>query len=128
VEVKARRGKDHAWAARLHRNMRADLGNWNGFFLLITPQHTYLWRGHASADGSEPEADAVIDTSDLLPQDVSGEALSDGQALELLVSAWLSSLLATDSVGDVPEPAHRFLQETGLFDALRGGALEFEAA
>jgi hypothetical protein len=128
VEVKARRGLDRRWATQLHRNLQA-----HGFtadaryFLLVTPDETYLWSERPST-GQATSPDAVVPTESLLDPDLLSAASTDGQALELLVSAWISSLIGAPAASDVPAAARRIVVDSGLFEALRDGAVLTEAA
>ncbi len=52
VEVKNKLGTSAEWAAKLRRNLLAHGGFYGGsFFLLVTPDRVYLWKGA----GAEPD-------------------------------------------------------------------------
>ena len=129
VEVKAVRGKDRQWAAQLRGSLVA-----HGFiqparyFLLVTPEMSYLWDESVETANSERPPDVVVATADLIGEDRLGDVHWDGRALELLASSWLASITDAAALEDLPEGGRRFLEESGLDRALRGGVVEFQAA
>lgn len=128
VEVKARRGRQRDWATQLHRNLKAH-GTTGPvrYFLLVTPDEAYLWDEGREADESG-FPDATAPTADLLDARLLDTAARDGQALELLVSAWVQSLVAATSSAGLPASARSLLIDSGLFDGLRNGSVLTKAA
>lgn len=128
VEVKARSGMDRRWAIELHRNLQMH-GFTEGvpYFLLITPDDAYLWTEGEPSDPTRSPV-AAVSTKTLLDPDLLRSSSTDGQALELLVSAWISRIIATRTPTDIAANARPFVVDTGLFEALRGGAVLAEAA
>ena len=132
AEVKRRLGTSEQWAARFRRNMLA-----HGFlpkalfFLIATPERMYFWKQdqHGVPDqlpGFTLDAAKVLkpylDKLDTTPQAV-GE-----QALELLVSSWLSDIARTDEVHLKHDPSTRWLAESGLIDSLGTARIEMNPA
>lgn len=123
VEVKARRGRDRHWAAQFHRNLLAHgiLGPVR-YFLLITPDEAYLWDEKRQNGATGPPA-AVAPTADLVDSRLLDTAARDGQALELLMSVWVRSLVAATSPHDLSPAARTLLIDSGLYDNLRNGSV-----
>ena len=131
-EVKRRLGTSEQWAARFRRNMLA-----HGFlpralfFLIATPERMYFWKQDEHGIADEPPGftlDAAkalkpyLDKIDKTPQAV-GE-----QALELLVSSWLSDIARTDEARLRQDPSMRWLAESGLIDSLGTARIEINPA
>jgi hypothetical protein len=130
VEVKAVRGKDPRWAAQVRSSLVA-----HGFiqparfFLLVTPETSYLWDESAEEEeGAERPPDVAVATADLIGEDRLGDVRWDGRALELVASSWLASVTNADALEDLPEGGRRLLEESGLDRALRGGVVELHPA
>lgn len=125
VEVKARRGVTRQWAAQLRRNLNAHGASLQPrYFVILTTDEAYLWHEAEHEPLSVVEPDAVVATSDLLGTDVSGV---EGRALELQASSWLHGL-TLDQISEIPERSRGFTVDTGLADALKGAAVNFEVA
>jgi hypothetical protein len=125
VEIKARRGRDAGWAAQVRRNMR-DRGATQGveYLMLVTLDSSYLW--HEAGDGAPDRGpDATALTSELLAPAHLEVTELDGPSLELLVSAWLASIVTARSLDDLAPRVREFAAHEGLFDAVRGGAVQF---
>jgi hypothetical protein len=132
AEVKRKPGASAGWAAQMRRNIVAHgLLPKTDYFLLALPDHFYLWRGEASSVGIRPP-DYTIDPGPLLEpylEKVGLPAESLGErSLVLVVAAWLGECLGTQKPENLPAESRQWLVESGLFEALRGGHLEIEAA
>lgn len=134
VEVKARRGKDAAWAAQLRRNLLVHgLAPRSRYFLLVTPDQTYLWRDDAPRSlGASRAPDIVVETRNLLGAQLDDLATGlrslGGAALEHLVASWLAALIRASSVEDLPAASRSFAINSGLFEAVRGADVRFSVA
>ena len=132
AEVKRRLGTSEQWAARFRRNILA-----HGFlpqalfFLIATPERMYFWKQEEGRIGEEPPGftlDAVkalkpyLDRINKTPQAV-GE-----QALELLVSSWLSDVVRAGEARVRQDPSIRWLAESGLIDSLGAARIELNPA
>jgi len=121
VEVKARRGVDHEWAAQLRRNLSAHGTSVDaGFFMIVTTDEAFLWRDTDEDRLTVRPPDATIETRDLLGNELVSAPTLDGRTLELVVAAWLKSIVAEEDITSVRPSVHRFLIASGLLDALRG--------
>jgi hypothetical protein len=128
VEVKALHGRDSEWAAKIRSNLRTGDRDKPRFFMLVTPDQTYLWNETAE-DEPHRLPDASVPTLEILSDTLrEGVAGADGRALEFVVSAWLSSVVNASTLDELPQGARQFLQHTGLYEILRGGAVRFQAA
>jgi hypothetical protein len=122
VEAKNTTSPSPDWAARFLRNLfvHAQIPE-SAFFLLALRDHFYLWRNPAP-DVSAPdfEADTAVALRPYLARlDAHLDKLSES-SFELLVEAWLTDLVA----GTLPDaPDRRWLEESGLAEAVRDGAI-----
>mgnify|MGYP003493472071 CR=1 FL=1 len=132
VEVKARRGVDSKWAQHLRRNLSAH-GAFVApeYFMVVTTDEAFLWRDQEEAERLKVRPpDFTAPTRDLLGERLPSEGHVDGRALELVVSAWLNSVAASESVAAATPQVRAFVVGSGLHDALRasGNVIAFEVA
>jgi len=130
VEIKRKTGASADWAAKWRRNILAHGGTPDvKFFLIALPDRFYLWKDTGSI--LEPTAPTFeIDAGPLLkpylkeigisPQDISG------QSFELIVSAWLNSVLQNEKTFDKQDNSLNWINTSGLLEAVRGGCLKHE--
>ena len=130
VEVKGRTDRSRLWATQMRRNMLAHGEAAKPRFLLLAlPDRLYLWKDAGNTpDLIEPtyEIDA---TPFFQPYYSKARTTPDqltGQSFELIVAAWLNELVNWGLPANMPEPQRRFLQESGLLDAIRGGSVAVE--
>lgn len=129
VEVKNRTDVTPGWAAKLRRNLLTHAAVPPApFFMLALLDRFYLWKGeHASHDAP---ADYVVDASELLRpyagSDGGGQAVGSGYTLELMISAWLQDLLRAEHIER--DERLSWLFDSGLYDAIRHGAVRTEAS
>ena len=132
AEVKNKLGTSALWAAQLRRNILAHGSFQNApYFLLMTPDRIYLWKDAGTDPISvsptyEKSAQDIFspyfDKSAIEPNEVSSVAF------ELIVAAWLESLVRTaDKPEDLTSEA-AWLVESGLLGAIQDGHLEYEVA
>ena len=132
VEIKNKLGTSREWAAKLRRNILAHGGFRNiDFFLLVTPDRLYLWKGA----GVEPKR--VRPTYEVAAQPfleryfkkaaVDSGAIS-GEAFELVVAAWLADLVRYEPASKKLAEEHCWLVESGFLTAIRNGRIAYEAA
>lgn len=128
-EVKNKKHTSPQWAAQLRRNMLAHGRDpvFSEYFFIATPDRVYLWKG---ADLTELPRD--IDARSLFTPyfQRAGLRLEDArpQAFELVVASWLSDLLRFDDSREELAAAQPGLIDSGFFDAILGGRLEYESA
>lgn len=131
AEVKNRTGTSGKWAAKTRRNLLAHgLGCGSDYFLLITPDRLYAWKGAGSnpsevwpmfeAD-TEPTFAPYFHHAGIVP----GRA--SGQAFELVVAAWLSDVMRSADKPDHGSANRGWLDESGLRAAIQHGRVEHEA-
>lgn len=128
VEVKAKRGAGAEWAASLRENLlRHGLVPVAKYFLMVFPDVVYLWRD-GEAEGGAPSL--VVPTEEALGPffRIVGERSIDKQGLELVVASWLDTLTDPDRTREQVEASDRWLVESGLYDSIRGGRVEHQAA
>ena len=127
VEIKSKLGTSSQWAAKMRRNILAHgLLPSTPFFLLGLPDHFYLWKDN----GIIPEV--IMPTYEIEPgpflqpyYEKSGLSLEiiSGKSFELIVVSWLSEILGT-SGQDFIQDSQKWLIESGLFEAIRGGHID----
>lgn len=132
AEAKGRMNRSRSWATQLRRNMLAYGGVPNSrFFLLALPDRLFLWKDAGNApDLVEPtyEVDAIpFFQPYYAAAKVSPDQLT-AQSFELIVTFWLNELVHSGASANMAEPQRRFLTESGLLDAIKGGSLAVEAS
>lgn len=130
AEVKNKLGTSREWAARTRRNILAHGHGYSAdFFLLVTPDRVYVWKGADTEPVPAPptyEADTgpgfapYFERAGLDPHDVSG------QAFELLVGAWLSDVIRSEEAMGKPSDDQNWLAKSGFRNAVKGGHVEYE--
>ncbi len=131
VEVKARRGSDPEWAAKLRRNILAHGHVPDAeFFLIVTADRVYIWRGQGNEDRVPPTY--VLDSKLLFRPYLERAQLDlskvSPEAFELLVAAWLSDVIHAEQLGGEALGGQSLLVEIGLLPALRGGQVSSQVA
>lgn len=134
-EVKAKRGTSSGWAAEFRRNLQAhEAFQYSPFFLIVTPDHLYLWTNTSRAEraGVEPvPPDYALDARPLLEPYVENSGLSlekiSRPAFELIVMSWLRDLVL--QLPDVPwRDQLAQLEGSGLPEAAKDGRITYPAA
>jgi hypothetical protein len=132
VEVKNKSGTSRAWAAKLRRNILAHGGFRSAdFFLLVTPDKLYLWKGAGAEPAvvlpalevdAQPIVQPYFEKAGINPADVSG------RAFELVVAAWLGDLVRLTEQPENLCNGQSWLVETGLLDTVKNSRIEYEVA
>ena len=132
AEIKNKLGTSGEWAAQTRRNILAHGEPCNAdFFLLVTPDRLYLWKGR----GTDPaqivpptfEADTLqefapyFESAEVDPQHVSGHAF------ELLVAAWLGDITRSAETTGKLSDDQSWLAKSGFRAAILDGRIEYEA-
>ncbi len=132
AEIKNKLGTSLEWAAQTRRNILAHGGPSNAdYFLLVTPDRLYLWKG-AGTDSAQVvpptfEADTrqefapYFQSADVDPRQISGHAF------ELLVAAWLGDITRSTGTADRLFDDQSWLAKSGFRAAMRDGRIEYEA-
>ena len=126
-EVKATKSQDQEWVAKLRRNLVAHgLLPTAPFFLLVSPEHIYLWKDVFSDEQIDPHF--VSDTRSLLTPYLSrygGDmAHLSESGLELAARAWLNDVISRTSRNGTSSTDDWFTQ-SGLATRARQGSLRF---
>lgn len=132
VEAKTKKNATKEWATRLRRNILAH-GSFprSKFFLLALPDRFFLWKD-AGVKPSMSEPSYVIDAYPILSPfyehaSVTPDTIS-GPSFELLIATWLSELVHSKISSNSISEAEKWVIDSGLYDALTGGYLEYEVA
>lgn len=131
AEIKNKLGTSREWAAQTRRNLLAHGQGYSAdFFLLVTPDRLYVWKGAGTESVQAPptyEADTrpglapYFESAGVDPRDVSGHAF------ELLVGAWLSDLIRFEETTGASSEDQAWLSKSGFRNAVKGGHVEYEA-
>lgn len=133
AEVKGKTGATSEWAAQMRRNLLAHSAiPATRFFLLATPEHFYIWEDGSGSRDEITEPDAVVDARPIIDSyirdtRISREQISDS-GLELILTAWLSSLVNSKLTPESVPPSEKWLFDSGLYEAIRHGSIETEAS
>ncbi len=130
AEVKTKLSATSEWAIKLRRNILAHGIFPNApFFLIVLPDRLYIWRN----SGSNPDLvtptyiiDALTFFQPYFEQaGVTAENVSEA-TFELIVSSWFGELIhkTRHELGS----SQQWLLESGLYDAIVGGRLDYEVA
>jgi len=128
VEVKSKLGATPQWAAQLRRNILAHGTFPNApYFLMVFPDRFYLWKNTGS-NHELIEPTYVIDARPILQpyfeqSGVTADQVS-GQSLELIVASWLGGVM--HKTPDEVDVSQQWLIDSGLYDAVAGGRLDYE--
>jgi hypothetical protein len=128
VEVKRKINATREWAAKLRQNLLNDetLGN-PQYFLIALPDRFYLWNnGEAASEpnysvDSRPILQRYVEQSGATPEQIGSSSF------ELLIGAWLGEVIHSAKSPEANEGSYRWLTESGLYEALVGGRLEYAA-
>lgn len=131
VEVKHKWETTPEWAAALRRNLLAHEGfRQTEYFLVLTPDHLYLWRG-PKAEAAAVLPDFVAESRPLFLPYLQSAGLDldrlSAPVFELMAISWLSDLVHSrreESLGH----DQAWLVESGLSEAVRNGRLAYELA
>lgn len=128
AEVKNRVGTSGQWAAKTRRNLLAHgLGRGSGFFLLVTRDRLYVWKGAGDEPVEVPPTYEEDATKTFAPY-FSSAGVAANQisraAFELVVAAWLAD------VTHQRDPARTvqadWLDQSGFRKAVQDGRVELE--
>jgi hypothetical protein len=131
-------GKSSEWAALTRQNLyEYDPPPKAPFFLLALPDHFYLWKNVEDTEKVKPSYDMdprfYLHSFFKKNSSLSLEKLKSAESFDLLVGAALSGITFAyekDEICSVypqwlSQPNHEWLFESGLFDALKRGEVEY---
>ena len=131
AEIKNKLGTSDDWAAKTRRNLLAHSGFSSAdFFLLVTPDHLYVWKD-SSDDLDERPPNYVADAESIFMPYFKRVGLNSqkisGYAFELIVAEWLGDVMRSakrekDAAGD-----ESWLMSSGFYNAVKDGRIEYEA-
>ncbi|QYF94649.1 hypothetical protein KY495_05485 [Massilia sp. PAMC28688] len=128
VECKRMPNSDPRWAAELHRNLLEHKAvPPSPFFLLVLPDKLYLWSSKQKKASYLPDFQA--ETSSALRRYLPEQSIRGmtDLGLEMAVRIWLNDMTNT-SVSTDQGTLQSWAVDSGLFDAIRRGTVETEAA
>lgn len=126
AEVKGKPDSSTQWAAQLRRNLAAHASFPDArYFLVVTPNTIYLWTRPVGTELAPADAtfDARVVLKPYLDQFRDPRNLTE-TALEIMVAAWLDSLIDGYGRSKLSPEVHDRLEEAGLLKALQGARLE----
>jgi hypothetical protein len=141
VEVKSKIDASPEWAAELRRNILAH-GTFPKapYFLMVFPDKFYLWID-AEANSYQSQPNYTIDARPILKPyferlqpflfkkdhtEVTPNQMSK-QNLQVVVTWWLGEIMYSGISPEDVDESQRWLIESGLYAALSGGKIDFEA-
>ncbi len=131
VEIKNKLGASAEWLIRMRRNLLAHSFMPHApYFLLVLPDFLYLWTDVSPVDDTARPDYKIEATEVLAPYLKSNQSLDDlsGYGLELLTISWLEDVIGNDMQRDSVNPNLKWLLDSGLYEAIRHGSVELEAA
>ncbi|MFM7425158.1 MAG: hypothetical protein ACKO7W_09240 [Elainella sp.] len=128
VQIKRKTNASPQWAAELRHNILAQTA-FPGvpYFLIVFPDRFYLWLKSDQSNQSEP-AYSVDAAPALQPYFARAGVTADqisAASFALIVSSWLGEIIHAERIETTAQP---WLIESGLYAAIAGGKLEYEAA
>ena len=128
AEVKNKLGTSREWAARTRRNLFAHGRSYSAdFFLLVTPDRLYVWKGADTESVQAPptyEADTVPGFAPYFERAGVDPRYASGHAFELLVGAWLSDVIHSETTGESSDDQN-WLTKSGFRSAVKGGRVKY---
>jgi len=130
VEVKRKLDASPQWAAEYRRNLLAHgIAPEAPYLLMAFPDQLYLWNNNDS-DPGETQPTLAIDALPIFGPyyeraGVSADRLSE-TSLEIIAETWLNTVLFREP--DHLDTSERWLVDSGVYDALVGGKIEYEVA
>lgn len=129
VEVKRQINVSQEWVIQLYRNLfSAAIFPKSPYFLITFPDKFYLW---VNMSTSKDTPDYIIDAKPLIQKyfEKTGTQPNQisGMSFEIIIASWLQELVFLE---ELPEHIHNdqsWLTESGLYPALRGSNIEYEA-
>lgn len=128
VEIKRKIDASPEWAAQLRHDMLAHgIIPDTPYLLMVFPDRFYLWKsGGSIQDETKPtlsiDARPILgpyfDRAGVLPDQISRASL------EIIIAAWLNTVLLRTA--DELDASERWLIDSGVYDALVGGKIEYE--
>jgi hypothetical protein len=137
VIAENRQGESSEWAALRRQNLyEYDPPPKAPYFLLALQDHFYLWKNVDDASKIEPTYDMeprFYLQSFLKNSELSLEKLRQPDSFDILIGAALSIITFADEKNDLCslypqwllEPNHKWLFESGLFDAIKRGEVQY---
>jgi len=134
VEVKSKINTSSEWVAKLRRNILA-----HGilpsvpYFLIVFPDKFYLWINNSEVNQLEvKEPDYIVGASSIIQPYYEQSGIKANQitekSLEIIVVSWLEELINAPKLTEKDlEQDHKWLIDSGLYDALVGGKINYEA-
>ena len=132
AQIKNKLGTSREWAAQTRRNMLAHGRGHNAeFFLLVTPDRLYVWKGVGNEPVQTPPTYEVdthpglatyLESTGVDPRHLSSDAF------ELLVGSWLSDVARSgDTAGEFGDDRD-WIAKSGFLSAVKGGRVEYDVA
>lgn len=132
VEVKRRTDTSLEWVMDFRRNMLSHgILPKAPYFLMAFLDKFYLWTD-ADIQTDRCEPNYIIDAKPILEPyfkraGIIGDQISP-QSLELIIESWLGEIIHAENLPNHLNASQHWLIESGLYNALTGGKLEYEAA
>jgi hypothetical protein len=129
IEVKRQVNVSQEWVMQLHRNLfSAAIFPKSSYFLIAFPDKFYLW---VNTSKNKDEPDYTIDAKPLIQKyfektDTQPNQIS-GISFEIIIASWLQEMIFSEELPEHIDREKSWLVESGLYQALRGSNIEYEA-
>jgi len=130
TEIKRKKGVSAEWAAKWRRNMLSHGSLPDAkFFMIALPDRFYIWKDAGTVPettaptyeiDAEPLLKPYLNESGILSEDISP------QSFELVVSAWLNSILQFRAPLNHEDDSLNWINRTGLSKIVSGGTMKHE--
>ena len=103
------------------------------YFLIVFPDKFYLWINNSEVNQLEvKEPDYIVGASSIIQPYYEQSGIKANQitekSLEIIVVSWLEELINAPKLTEKDlEQDHKWLIDSGLYDALVGGKINYEA-
>lgn len=126
IEVKKKSDATPEWAANMRRNLLVhSVIQPSPFFLLVSPEHLYLWKNATTLEAAPPDYEAK--TSEILSQYTEQTNLNLDEiseySLEMLVASWLNDLTRPEASRKTNGTKFDWVYESGLYEAIKEGSV-----
>lgn len=123
IEIKNKMNTSEDWAKKFHRNLLAHSGLFESrFFMIACPDRFYIWSHESKNSHLLRDPDHVELATPLLSPYVESVGFHldelSSQSFELVVSAWLSDFVNTDTTMDFT-----WAETSGFRKSVRGGEI-----
>ncbi|GET41531.1 hypothetical protein MiSe_63430 [Microseira wollei NIES-4236] len=132
VQLKSKLNASVEWAVEFRRNILAHgIFPTAPYFLMVFPDRFYLW---IDSDGGNDQSkpNYVIDARPIVgpyleKAGIPADRNISVESLEIIFGTWLSRIIYSEKLPDQTDESQQWLIDSGLYAAIAGGSLKYEA-